>query len=112
MSILAISIILATYVSALKKKYQIQIQPALALPELNCVGANDLMISMKTNIILSLFSLIFIVCWVSFSFYDGFMAFNFCVAFQLILNFTPPIHFFGRCDKFKVAMSLVNEMFH
>ena len=53
MSILGISIILATYVSALKKKYQIQIQPALAVPALNCVGANDLMISMKTNIILS-----------------------------------------------------------
>ena len=84
------SILSTMFVNVLKKKKQPQPNSIMGLPVFNVVG--------------------FFCIWIIFSFFEGFMAFNFVLFFFLILNFIPPIYFIGRRNKLKVAISILKEM--
>ena len=98
------------YVNVLKKKTQPQPNSIMELPVFNVVGSNETMITMKRIISYSVSFLVFFCIWIMFSFFEGFMAFNFVLFFFLILNFIPPIYFIGCRDKLKVAISILKEM--
>ena len=79
---------------------------------LNVISANDSMISFKTLITISFFSLLCFMIWSLYSsFTAGFIYFNMLIGFFLIFTVTPPLYFFTRFDKFKFAVTLVFEMF-
>ena len=82
------------------------------LPQLNIVKSNDSMISLITVLIFSAASLIFLFL---LSFYTktvpGTSYYLLMLSFYAIFNFTPPLYFFKRIGKLKIAIDLVFEMF-
>ena len=89
---------------------------SLALVELpfNVISANDSMISFKTIIMISIFFLLSFLIFVLHAgmlITAGFMFYNLLIVFFLIFTITPPLYFFTRWDKFKVALTVVSEMF-
>ena len=104
------SMLSTIYVNVLRKKKQPQPNSIMGLPVFNVVGSNETMITMKRIICFSVSVNIVFFIWGLFSFYEGFMAFNFVLFFFLILNFIPPIYFIGRRDKLKIAISILKEM--
>ena len=110
MTILLVSMLSTIFLNVLKKKKQPQPNSIMELPVFNVVGSNETMITMKRIISYSVSFLVFFCIWIIFSFFEGFMAFNFVLFFFLILNFIPPIYFIGCRDKLTVAISILKEM--
>ena len=81
--------------------------------QLNVVSENDHMISFNTVVI---FSSVSISCFMIWSLYSssssGFLYYNLIIFFSLVLNITPPLYFFKKVSNFKIAISVVREMFN
>ena len=122
-SILLISLAFTTLRMFLhKKKKQNQTipivteRPSLVGLQLNVVSENDKMISFNTVVIFSIVSISFFMIWTLYSsstagsVYPGF-GYNMAIAVFLTVNITPPLYFFNNLSRFKIAISIVHEMF-
>ena len=122
-SILLISLAFTTLQMFLhKKKKQNQTipivtgRPSLVGLQLNVASENDQMISFNTVVIFSSVSISFFMIWTLYSsstagfVYPGF-GYNISIAFFLAVNITPPLYFFNNLSRFKIAISMVHEMF-
>ena len=121
-SILLISLAFTTLQMFLhKKKKQNQTipivteRPSLVGLQLNVASENDQMISFNTVVIFSSVSVSFSMIWTFFIFTEGFVypgfGYNIAIAFFLAVNITPPLYFFNNLSRFKIAISIVHEMF-
>jgi hypothetical protein len=89
--------------------------PSVAIVELpfNVVSENDQMISFNTVVISSSVFFFFIMIWIMYSSSSsGFLYYNLIIFFSLVLNIIPPLYFFKKVSNFKIAISLVHEMFN
>ena len=112
-SILLISLAFTTLRKFLhmKKKQNQTIPIAIGL-QLNVVSENDQMISFNTVIIFSSVSICFFMIWTLYSSSTaGFVYYNLCIGSFLAFNITPPLYFFNNLSRFKIAISIVHEMF-
>ena len=123
-SILLISLVFTTTFQKFlhKKKKQNQTipivtgRPSLVGLQLNVASENDQMISFNTVVIFSSVSISFFMIWTLYSsstagfVYPGF-GYNISIAFFLAVNITPPLYFFNNLSRFKIAISMVHEMF-
>ena len=118
-----ISLSLTTFRNFLhKKKQQNQIAvgtaperpSSVAIVDLpyNVVSENDQMISFKTVVIFSSVLISFFMIWMYYSSKAGSVYYNLMICFSLVLNITPPLYFFNNLSTFKIAVSLVGEMFN
>ena len=122
-SILLISLVFTTTFQKIlrKKKKQNQIIPILTEKplsgtsvglQLNVVRENDQMISYNTVVIYSIVSISFFTIWVLYSSSTaGFIYYNVAIGFFLAFTITPPLYFFNNLSRFKIAISIVHEMF-
>ena len=122
-SILLISLVFTTTFQKIlrKKKKQNQIIPILTEKplsvtsvglQLNVVRENDQMISFNTVVIYSIVSISFFTIWVLYSSSTaGFIYYNLSIGFFLAFTITPPLYFFNNLSRFKIAISIVHEMF-
>ena len=122
-SIMLISLAFTTFQKFLhKKKKQNQTIPSLTERpssvgtlvglKLNVVRENDQMISFNTVVIYSIVSLSFFAIWVLYSSSTGgFVYYNLFIVFFLAFTITPPLYFFNNLSRFKIAISIVHEMF-
>ena len=123
-SILLISLVFTTTFQKFlhKKKKQNQTIPilterpssvgTLAGLQLNVVSENDQMISFNTVIIFSSLSISFFTIWTLYSSSTaGFVYYNMFIVFFLAFNITPPLYFFNNLSRFKIAISIIHEMF-
>ena len=82
----------------------------------NVVSENDQMISFKTVVIFSSVLISFFIIWggyySSVAGHTGSVYYNLMICFSLVLNITPPLYFFNNLSSFKIAVSLVGEMFN
>ena len=79
----------------------------------NVVSENDQMISFKTVVIFSSVLISFFLIWsLYYSSTAGSVYYNIMICFSLVLNITPPLYFFNNLSSFKIAVSLVGEMFN
>ena len=88
---------------------------AVAIVDLpfNVVSENDQMISFKTVVIFSSVLISFFMIWIHYySSKAGSVYYNLMICFSLVLNITPPLYFFNNLSSFKIAVSLVGEMFN
>ena len=122
-SILLISIIVTIYrkvLSEKKKTNQVQVgnqRPSSVasteVPRLNVVSSNDPMISLRTVFIFSSISLTFLILLV---FYTGgthiTLWYFLIICFYVSFSITPPLYFFNRIGKLKIAIAIVFEMFN
>ena len=125
-SSMLISLSLTTFRNFLhRKKQQNQIAVGTERPSsvaivdlpFNVVSENDQMISFKTVVIFSSVLISFFMIW---SLYYSSIAgsdialvhYNLMICFSLVLNITPPLYFFNNLSSFKIAVSLVGEMFN
>ena len=122
-SILLVSLIVTTFKRILyekKKMKQISLgtqrPPSVALvelPFLNVISANDSMISLITVFIFSSVSLIFLTILTLYSrSVAGTLYYHLIICFYLSFTITPPLYFFKRIGKFKIAIDIVCEMFN
>ena len=80
--------------------------------QLNVVSENDQMISFNTVVIFSSLSISFFTMWTFYSSSTaGFVYYNLLIVFFLVFNITPPLYFFNNLSKFKIAISIIHEMF-
>jgi hypothetical protein len=80
--------------------------------QLNVVRENDQMISFNTVVTYSIVSISFYIIWVLYSSSTaGFVYYNVAIGFFLAFTITPPLYFFNNLSRFKIAMSVVHEMF-
>jgi hypothetical protein len=80
--------------------------------QLNVVSENDHMISFNTVVIFSSVSISFFMIWISYSSSnEGFVYDNLIIGFFLVVNITPPLYFFNNVSRFKIAISIIHEMF-
>ena len=120
-----ISLSLTTFRNFLhRKKQQNQIgvgterPSSVAIVDLpfNVVSENDQMISFKTVVIFSSVLISFFIIWggyySSVAGHKGSVYYNLMICFSLVLNITPPLYFFNNLSSFKIAVSLVGEMFN
>ena len=123
-SILLISLVFTTTFQKFlhKKKKQNQTIPSLTERpssvgtlvglKLNVVRENDQMISFNTVVIYSIVSLSFFTIWVLYSSSTaGFIYYNLSIGFFLAFTITPPLYFFNNLSRFKIAISIIHEMF-
>ena len=122
-SILLISLVFTTTFQKIlrKKKKQNQIIPILTEKplsgtsvglQLNVVRENDQMISYNTVVIYSIVSISFFTIWVLYSSSTaGFIYYNVAIGFFLAFTITPPLYFFNNLSRFKIAISIVHEIF-
>ena len=122
-SILLISLVFTTTFQKIlrKKKKQNQIIPILTEKplsgtsvglQLNVVRENDQMISYNTVVIYSIVSISFFTIWVLYSSSTaGFIYYNVAIGFFLAFTITPPLYFFNNLSRFKIAISIIHEMF-
>ena len=122
-SILLISLVFTTTFRKIlrKKKKQNLIIPILAERplsgtsvglQLNVVRENDQMISFNTVVTYSIVSISFFMIWVLYSSSTaGFVYYNLTIGFFLAFTITPPLYFFKNLSRFKIAISVVYEMF-
>ena len=92
-----------------------EMSSSVAIVELpfNVVSENDQMISFNTVVIFSSVSFFFIMIWIVYSSYSsGLLYYNLIICFSLVLNITPPLYFFKKVSNFKIAISVVREMFN
>ena len=84
-------------------------------PSYNNVSSNSSMISSSTVFIGSMVIVSFFVIWTIHiqknSDISSFFYYNFSIVFSLLLNVTPPLYFFNRLGSFKLALSIVQEIF-
>ena len=121
-SSMLISLSLTTFRNFLhKKKQQNQITVGTERPSsvaivdlpFNVVSENDQMISFKTVVIFSSVLISFFMIWsLYYSSKAGSVYYNLMICFSLVLNITPPLYFFNNLSTFKIAVSLVGEMFN
>ena len=122
MSILLISVIVTGFGKILyekKKRKQVLVGNQqlssvsnVALPQLNVVKSNDSMISLITVLIFSTISLFFLFLLIFYTkAIAGTLYFLAAVCFYVVFNFIPPLYFFKRNGKLKIALALVFEMF-
>ena len=123
-SILLISLVFTTTFQKFlhKKKKQNQTIPSLTERpssvgtlvglQLNVVRENDQMISFNTVVTYSIVSISFYIIWVLYSSSTaGFVYYNVAIGFFLAFTITPPLYFFNNLSRFKIAISIVHEMF-
>ena len=122
-SIMLISLAFTTFQKFLhKKKKQNQTIPilterpsslgTLVWLQLNVVSENDQMISFNTVVIFSSLSISFFTIWTFYSSSTaGFVYYNLLIVFFLVFNITPPLYFFNNLSRFKIAISIIHEMF-
>ena len=122
-SILLISLVFTTTFQKIlrKKKKQNQIIPILTEKplsgtsvglQLNVVRENDQMISFNTVVMYSIVSISFLMIWLFYSSSTaGFIYYNLSIGFFLAFTITPPLYFFNNLSRFKIAISIVHEMF-
>ena len=123
-SILLISLVFTTIFQMLlhKKKKQNQTIPSLTERpssvgtlvglQLNVVSENDPMISFNTVVIFSSLSISVFSIWIFYSESTaGFVYYNLFIVFFLAFNITPPLYFFNNLSRFKMAISIIHEMF-
>ena len=123
-SILLISLVFTTTFQKFlhKKKKQNQTIPILTERpssvgtlvglQLNVVRENDQMISFNTVVMYSIVSISFFTTWVFYSpSTAGFIYYNLSIGFFLAFTITPPLYFFNNLSRFKIAISVVHEMF-
>ena len=120
-SIILISLAFTTFQKFLhKKKKQNQIPIVTERPlsvgtlvglQLNVVSENDQMISFNTVVIFSSVFTFFTIWILYSSSNEGFVYYNLIIGFFLVLNITPPLYFFNNLSRFKIAISIVHEMF-
>ena len=118
-SILLISLAFTTLQMFLhKKKKQNQTipivteRPSLVGLQLNVASENDQMISFNTVVIFSSLSISFFTIWTLYSSSTaGFVYYNLFIVFFLAFNITPPLYFFNNLSRFKIAISIIHEMF-
>ena len=123
-SILLISLVFTTIFQKLlhKKKKQNQTIPILTERpssvgtlgglQLNVVRENDQMISFNTVVMYSIVSISFLIIWLFYSSSTaGFIYYNLSIGFFLAFTITPPRYFFKNLSRFKIAISVVYEMF-
>ena len=80
--------------------------------QLNVVSENDPMISFNTVVIFSSLSISFFTIWTLYSSSTaGFVYYNLFIIFFLAFNITPPLYFFNNLSRFKMAISIIHEMF-
>ena len=80
--------------------------------QLNVVRENDQMISFNTVVTYSIVSISFYIIWVLYSSSTaGFVYYNLSIGFFLAFTITPPLYFFNNLSRFKIAISIVHEMF-
>ena len=80
--------------------------------QLNVVRENDQMISFNTVIMYSIVSISFLMIWLFYSSSTaGFIYYNLSIGFFLAFTITPPLYFFKNLSRFKIAISVVYEMF-
>ena len=85
---------------------------ALVGLQLNVVSKNDQMISSNTVVIFSSLSISFFTIWTFYSSSTaGFVYYNLLIVFFLVFNITPPLYFFNNLSRFKIAISIIYEMF-
>ena len=121
-SSMLISLSLTTFRNFLhRKKQQNQIAVGTERPSsvaivdlpFNVVSENDQMISFKTVVIFSSVLISFFMIWsLYYSSIAGSVYYNLMICFSLVLNITPPLYFFNNLSSFKIAVSLVGEMFN
>ena len=118
-SIMLISLAFTTFQKLLhKKKLQNQTIPvgtlsgktSAGLPK-NVVSENDQMISFNTVVTFSSISISFVLIFLYSSFNGGFVYYNVVIGFFLTFNIIPPLYFFKKLSTFKIAISIINEMF-
>ena len=84
-------------------------------PSFNVVSSNSSMISSSTIFIGSMVIVSIFVIWTIHvqknSDISSFFYYNIWIMFSLLLNVTPPLYFFNRLGSFKLALSLVQEIF-
>ena len=123
LSSMLISLSLTTFRNFLhRKKQQNQIAVGTERPSsvaivdlpFNVVSENDQMISFKTVVIFSSVLISFFMIWsVHYSsIASRDVYYNLMICFSLVLNVTPPLYFFNNLSSFKIAVSLVGEMFN
>mgnify|MGYP001253769480 CR=1 FL=1 len=123
-SIMLISLTFSTFLKFLHKKKKKQNQTIPTLTErpssvgtlvglqLNVVSENDQMISFNTVVIFSSLSISFFMMWTFYSSSTaGFVYYNLLIVFFLVFNITPPLYFFNNLSRFKIAISIIHEMF-
>ena len=122
-SILLISLVFTTTFQKIlrKKKKQNQIIPILTEKplsgtsvglQLNVVRENDQMISFNTVVMYSIVSISFLMIWLFYSSSTaGFIYYNLSIGFFLAFTITPPLYFFNNLSRFKIAISIIHEMF-
>ena len=80
-------------------------------------GANDSMMSFKTAIIFCSVSMIFLILWMAYSIgiaedqFYRYVFYNLTICFYLLFSIVPPLYFFNRLNRFKIALMIVSEMF-
>ena len=123
-SIMLISLTFTTFRKFLhKKKKQNQTIPisterpssvgTLVGLQLNVVSENDPMISFNTVVIFSSLSISFFTIWTFYSETTAeFVYYNLFIVFFLAFNITPPLYFFNNLSRFKIAISIIHEMFN
>ena len=80
--------------------------------QLNVVSENDPMISFNTVVIFSSLSISFFTIWTFYSETTAeFVYYNLFIVFFLAFNITPPLYFFNNLSRFKIAISIIHEMF-
>ena len=80
--------------------------------QLNVVSENDQMISFNTVVIFSSLSFSFFTMWTFYSSSTaGFVYYNLLIVFFLVFNVTPPLYFLNNLSRFKIAISIIHEMF-
>ena len=102
-----------------KKQNQTAVVPtqerpsSVAIVELpfNVVNENDQMISFNRVLIFFTLSISFFLIWILFSFSTT-ANYSFMFCFSLSFNIIPPLYFFNNQSSFKIAISLVREMFN
>ena len=122
LSSMLISLSLTTFRNFLhRKKQQNQLAVGIERPSsvvaivdlpFNVVSENDQMISFKTVVIFSSALISFFMIWMYYSSHAGTVYYNLMICFSLVLNITPPLYFFNNLSTFKIAVSLVGEMFN
>ena len=121
LSTMLISLSLTTFRNFLhKKKQQNQIAVGTERPSsvaivdlpFNVVSENDQMISFNTVVIFSSLSISFFTIWTFYSSSTaGFVYYNLLIVFFLVFNITPPLYSFNNLSRFKIAISIIHEMF-
>ena len=121
LSSMLISLSLTTFRNFLhRKKQQNQIAVGTERPSsvaivdlpFNVVSENDQMISSNTVVIFSSLSISFFTIWTFYSSSTaGFVYYNLLFVFFLVFNITPPLYFFNNLSRFKIAISIIHEMF-